>query len=152
MLNRAILILDPDDSLVNLVQDYIAQQPKSVRVLGSQQVTAGNAHRGLRTRHLEQVKAHIEAHLSESVTLADLAALVGLSPGHFARLFKNSVGRSPFQYIIQRRVQKAKSLLTHSRLPVTDIAFEVGYEEVSNFIRAFRQQTGVTPRKYRSQG
>ncbi len=149
MQNRAMLILEPDDSLLALVQDYLAQQSESISVIAPPINSSRLGHCGLRAKHLSRVKAYIQAHLGEPIALQDLAALTGLSPGHFARLFKISLGLPPLRYVIHQRVEKAKSLLKLSELPITEIAFEVGYDEVSNFIKAFRQETGVTPNKYR---
>ena len=73
--------------------------------------------------------------------LSDLAALAGISQYHFSRLFKKSVGISPQKYVIQQRVERAKS--------VTEIAFLCGFNSHSHFGKYFRQLTGFTPKQYR---
>lgn len=87
----------------------------------------------------------IEAHLRTQITLEDLAALVHLSPFHFARCFKATLGLAPHQYVIARRVELAKQLLLTSTLTVVEIAWSVGYENISHFRRVFTLHTGVTP-------
>ncbi len=87
----------------------------------------------------------IEDHLCTQLTLEDLAALVCLSPFHFARCFKATIGLAPHQYIIARRIELAKRLLLTTTLNVADIAWTIGYENISHFRRLFALHIGVTP-------
>jgi AraC family transcriptional regulator len=87
----------------------------------------------------------IEAHLCSQITLEELAALAHLSPFHFARCFKATLGLAPHQYVIARRMELAKQLLVTSTLPVAEIAWTIGYENISHFRRIFALHTGVTP-------
>jgi AraC family transcriptional regulator len=88
---------------------------------------------------------YIEANLCTQLTLEDLAALVHLSPFHFARCFKASMGLAPHQYIIARRLGLAKRLLLTTTLNVAEIAWSIGYENIGHFRRVFALHTGVTP-------
>ena len=81
--------------------------------------------------------------------LDDLANTVSMSRYHFCRLFKQSVGTSPYQYILQQRIAKAKQLLHHRDWALADIALASGFANQSHFSRKFRQQVGVTPSAYR---
>ena len=92
-----------------------------------------------------------EEHLAEDLLLSDIAAVVHLSPYHFARLFKESVGFPPHQYVIQRRVERAKLLLSTTNWSLTAIAHTVGFAHESHLALHFKRLTGVTPRYYRSQ-
>ena len=94
---------------------------------------------------LRTVCDFIEAHLCEQITLEDLAALVHLSPFHFARGFKATLGLAPHQYVIARRMELAKQLVLTTRLPVAEIAWTIGYENISHFRRLFATHIGVTP-------
>ncbi|MEO1392239.1 MAG: AraC family transcriptional regulator [Cyanobacteria bacterium J06634_5] len=105
---------------------------------------------GLPQRQLVQVLDYIDAHLSREITLADLAKLVGMSQFHFGRLFKQSLGLSPYQYLLQQRVERAKQLLKQTDNPVAAIALDCGFNSHSHFGRKFRQLTGITPRAYRA--
>ena len=87
----------------------------------------------------------IEDHLCTQLTLEDLAALVCLSPFHFARCFKATIGLAPHQYIIARRMELAKRLILTTTLNVADIAWTIGYENISHFRRLFALHIGVTP-------
>jgi len=106
---------------------------------------------GLPQRQLLQVLDYIDAHLSSEITLADLAELVGMSQFHFGRLFKQSLGLSPYQYLLQQRVERAKQLLKQRDQPIAAIALECGFNSHSHLGRKFRQLTGMTPKAYRAQ-
>ncbi|MDB5408691.1 MAG: AraC family transcriptional regulator [Rhodospirillales bacterium] len=92
---------------------------------------------------------YIEEHLAEDVALADLAAVAKLSPAHFCRAFKRSVGLPPHRYQLQRRIEQAKTLLADAETPVLNVALACGFGFSSNFTQAFRKVTGVTPREFR---
>lgn len=106
---------------------------------------------GLPQRQLLQVLDYIDAHLGQEITLADLAALIGMSQFHFGRLFKQSLGLSPYQYLLQQRVERAKQLLKQTDKPVVEIALDCGFNSHSHLGRKFRQLTGITPKAYRTQ-
>jgi AraC family transcriptional regulator len=95
------------------------------------------------------VEAYIEENLCEPIPLAVLATLVGLSSYHFCRAFKRSVGVPPHRYHVNRRIERAKTLLANPSRSVTETALELGFSETSSFSAAFRQATGATPSEYR---
>jgi AraC family transcriptional regulator len=88
---------------------------------------------------------YVAAHLDGNLTLAELSAVLGLSPSHFKTLFKQSLGVSVHQYVIGRRVEHAKALLLESRLPITEVALEAGFAHQSHMARCMRRVLGVTP-------
>ena len=98
---------------------------------------------------IAKVNEYIEQHLDQKIGLTELAALVGLSEYHFIRQYKASTGYTPYQYLVWRRVEQAKGLLSHPTLPITDIALRLGFSDGSHFARVFRKLTGLSPRKYR---
>lgn len=104
---------------------------------------------GLPPRQLNQVLDYIETYLDQNIKLADLAKLLDLSAFHFSRLFKQSIGITPHQYLSQQRVDRAKKLLKQSDLMITDIALECGFSSHSHLSKQFRQVTGITPKAYR---
>lgn len=104
---------------------------------------------GLSTHKLRQVCSYIEAHLQGVIRLDDLAETVNLSRYHFCRLFKQSVGVSPYQYILQQRIKKARQLLHNPDLSLVNVALASGFASQSHFSRHFRQHMGVTPYGYR---
>jgi len=103
---------------------------------------------GLAAWQQRTVAAFIEEHLAEPISLASLAQLVRLSPFHFSRAFKQSFGLPPHRYHIDRRIERAKSLLVESSMSVTQIGFEIGFSETSAFSATFRRLTGTTPTAY----
>jgi len=91
----------------------------------------------------------LEAHATEDVSLEDAARAAGLSPFHFLRVFSAVVGATPHQYLVRLRLARAARLLAEEERPVTDIAFDCGFADLSNFVRTFRRAAGVSPREFR---
>ncbi|MBB5065888.1 helix-turn-helix domain-containing protein [Granulicella mallensis] len=104
---------------------------------------------GLSQPRLKHVLAYIEESLDRDIRLQELAELAGLSSFHFARSFRQSVGATPHQYIVQRRVQRAKELLLRPEWSIEQVASATGFAGASQFSRAFRQSAGVTPTEWR---
>ncbi len=96
-----------------------------------------------------RVREYLNAHFARDTSLAELAALVGLSPFHFTRMFKQSIGVPPYVYLRRLRVARARHLLSATDLPVTDVAALVGYETPQAFARMFRAETGDSPTRWR---
>ena len=119
------------------------------RVLARQYRVPARPVSRLDARALGRVAEAVEAGLSETLTLAELAAVAGLSPFHFARSFKAATGLAPHQYVLARRVELAKRLTLTTRLPVQEIAWEAGFENLSHFRRQFAAQVGVLPGELR---
>lgn len=103
----------------------------------------------LPTMQSERLFTFVEEHLDDRLSLTMLAALVGYSPDHFARLFKRAFGRSPYQYIIERRVERAKSLLRDCTHSIGEVALRCGFASQAHLHTAFKQRTGLTPGAYR---
>jgi AraC family transcriptional regulator len=104
---------------------------------------------GLATWQLRRTTEYIEARLEEPITLLELAALVRLSPFHFARAFKASTGHPPHRYHMEMRINRSKVLLRTTGLPITEIALGLGYDSPQTFARVFRQIVGCTPSDWR---
>ncbi|MBF2026505.1 MAG: response regulator [Oscillatoriales cyanobacterium C42_A2020_001] len=98
---------------------------------------------------LETVFQFIEAHYAESLTLKDVAQAVGYSPAYLTSLMQTLTGRTVKQWITERRMVEARSLLRHSAQSVSQIAEAVGYSDVCYFIRQFRQVHGESPQAWR---
>ena len=94
------------------------------------------------------VLEYVREHMSEPLTVADMADLVNLSPSAFAHLFRDVTGRSPYQFLKEMRLDRARELLVDGNFTVARISKEVGYASVSHFISEFRGRFGVTPRAY----
>lgn len=101
--------------------------------------------------HITRVLAAIEDQLHEALNLTDLARLAGVTTFHFIRLFRQALGRTPYQYIQQRRLDKARLMLATSTLPVGDIGAAVGFADAPQFSRAFAKHMGMSPTQYRIQ-
>lgn len=91
----------------------------------------------------------MEAHGTQALTLEDLAQATGLSAFHLLRVFRRAIGITPHQYLMRVRLLRAIALLRDTRLPVTEIAYESGWADLSNFNRAFRRELRCSPREFR---
>jgi AraC family transcriptional regulator len=98
---------------------------------------------------LRTVVEYIEEHLDAGPTLAQMATAVGLNPYHFARQFKAASGLPPHQYVIARRVERAKELLqAGTDVSLAEVALRAGFSDQSQFCRHFKPLLGVTPRQF----
>ncbi len=101
---------------------------------------------GLGGRRLKQTLAYIEDHLAEDVSLSQLASITGISASHFKTLFRESAGLPVHQYVIQRRLDRAKSLLMQGKLSIAEIALATGFSHQSHLARHLRRASGLSPR------
>jgi AraC family transcriptional regulator len=124
---------------VHLLRQYTASHPHLSAFTG-----------GLSQRQLQQVLEYIHEHLEQNIKLADLAQLLGISQFHFSTLFKKAIGTSPYQYLLQQRVERAKQLLKQTERSIMEIALECGFNSHSHLSKQFRQLTGLTPTAYRA--
>jgi AraC-like DNA-binding protein len=105
---------------------------------------------GLAPSKLSRTTAYIKAHLEQALSLAALAAVAQTSPAHFARLFKQSTGQTPHQYVTTCRMECAKHLLTETTLLLHEVGAQVGCADQSHFTALFRQHVSMTPKAYRN--
>jgi AraC family transcriptional regulator len=91
----------------------------------------------------------IDDNAHEDIDLADAAHAAGVSPFHFLRLFAATIGVTPHQYLIRARLRRAARRLSEEDTPVTDIAYDAGFADLSNFTRTFTRAAGVSPLKFR---
>ena len=99
---------------------------------------------------MQQVLDYIHTHLDRDLSLTELAEVINISPTYFASLFKQTIEISPHQYVIQQRVERAKTMLTKTDLAIADIALQVGFSSQSHLTQQFKHLTGMTPKQVRS--
>ena len=133
------------ESLANLLAVHLIRHVSAPRRL--ERGRDGVLPRG----RLRAVEEYIEEHLDGCPTLAQLAAVVRLNPYHFARQFKAATGLPPHQYVILRRVERAKQLLqAGTDLSLAEVALHAGFSDQSQFSRHFKRLVGVTPGQFRT--
>lgn len=98
---------------------------------------------------MTEVLRYMAAHAAAPHKIAGLARMGHLSPYHFLRSFKAVTGVTPHQWLLRTRLRNAAEKLAETHAPVTDIALDVGFEDLSNFTRSFRAEFGASPREYR---
>jgi AraC family transcriptional regulator len=99
---------------------------------------------------IARILRELESHVEQPHTLAGLAHSAGLSRYHFLRTFRSVTGVTPHQWLLRARLRAAAYRLAGTREPVSSIALDVGFDDLSNFIRSFRAEFGVSPRQYRA--
>src|SRR5690606_11322339 len=99
---------------------------------------------GLAPWQIRKVISYIEAHLDKPIRSGDLAALLNLSACHFSRAFRQSLGDSPIEYVIRRRVERAQGLMLSTGAPVSQIALDCGLADQAHFSRPFRRLVGAS--------
>jgi two-component system response regulator YesN len=100
---------------------------------------------------VDKIKEYIDSHLQEELSRERLAGMVYLSAGHISRVFRDEVGMPLSNYVIMRRMEKAKEYLRTTNLGVSEIAMKVGYTNFSYFSMTFKDYTGCTPNEFRKQ-
>jgi AraC family transcriptional regulator len=105
---------------------------------------------GLPRFKLRRAIEYIHENMAGDISFRDVARHVQMSPDYFARMFKQSTGQSPHNYIVRCRMERAKTLLVETKLPISDVAFEVGYKSQGHFTTCFARLVGVTPAAFRA--
>lgn len=106
---------------------------------------------GLSPFHLHIVTQYLDAHLPAHVSLADLSALVGLSPAYFSRAFKASTGMAPYQWQLAARIRQAKGLMIDTQMTLPEVAEVTGFADGVHFGRTFRRLVGASPAAWRAE-
>ena len=107
--------------------------------------------RPLSDTDIAKVSRIIDERLEDNLAIADLARVTSLSDWHFARAFKQAMGLSPHQYVLRRRIARAKDLLQHTAMPLAEVAVAAGFSSQSHMTDVFRQKVGTTPGRFRAQ-
>jgi AraC family transcriptional regulator len=128
------------DSLANILAVQLLREYSSHKMPPERRYV-----NGLTNKKLVLVLDLIETDLSQNLSLSVLANTVGLSEYHFLRMFKQSTGLTPHQYVIDQRIERAKELLQRTDMTVTEIAYLLGFSTPAHFTHHFRRKTGVTP-------
>lgn len=98
---------------------------------------------------IKTILEYIELHYASSITLDELAGVANMNPKYFCRFFRSITHQTPIEYVNMYRIEKAAQMLHSTRLPVTNICMECGFNDSSNFIKVFRKYKGMTPKQYR---
>jgi AraC-like DNA-binding protein len=120
-----------------------------IRTLSIYTGTHESTPRRVPSARLERAEAYMRSHLQHAIRLNELARVAGMSPYHFARMFKVYFGMAPYQYLQRLRLEKALHLLTSDNRPIKSIAEAVGFSSDSNFGTFFKKHVGMAPVAYR---
>ena len=127
----------------------LSLQTNLIKNHSSQQIALPPLKGGLSPPKLKEAMEYMSANLAEEIGLEQIADEMQMSPSHFAHEFRNSTGTTPYQYLLQQRLEKAKGLLKTTRLPIQNVSALTGFNYPANFVRTFRQRVGKSPEAWR---
>jgi AraC-like DNA-binding protein len=113
-------------------------------------LSGDNKKQEARITDIKNAAAYIQQHYRDQITVESITRQFNISKYYFIRLFKQHMGTSPYDYLINYRINKAKMLLNSTDMPIGEIASYVGFLDVCNFIKHFKRQTGIKPTEYRN--
>lgn len=131
--------------ILSLISTYIALAQQN----GYQSVPTSSEAAAASAKTIHDVIDYMNTHLSEKVTVDELAALLHVHPNYFIRMFKAYMGVPPLNYLNRLKVERAKSLLENTTLPVSIIMTGLGFDDISSFSSFFKRYTGYNPRLFR---
>lgn len=129
----------------------IALAARLVACYSSHLLNSPNTKDGLPAWRLKRVTDFIEENIDSELGIAEIAAIAGFSEYHFSRLFKSRTGITPHRYVMQRRVARAKELLSRSQMSIKEISTSLGFSDQAHFTTVFKNATGMTPKHFREQ-
>ncbi len=124
-----------------LFLDYLTQSAKSTKLVQSSKMS---------DYYIKEAINYIEQNFQNDITIEDIAAVCGINRSYFGKIFRNSIGRSPQEFLMNYRMVKATELLKLTSLSIADIGSAVGYGNQLHFSRAFKTIYGVSPREWRN--
>jgi AraC family transcriptional regulator len=157
LIERLILgigdVLRDDDPTATMYVDYLARAV-AARLVQQHSSASSSTHRGdcpttMAKGRLGKAIDFMEANLDQSIGLLAISDAAGLSPSHFARQFRASVGQAPHQHLMQRRVEQAKRRLGETNAGIAEIAITCGFANQEHLSRLFKRACGTTPAAYR---
>lgn len=125
-----------------LFLDYLLQSAKSTKLVSSGRMS---------DYYIKEAINYIEQNFQNNISIEDIAAVCGINRSYFGKIFRNSIGRSPQEFLMNYRMVKATELLKLTSLSIADVGSAVGYENQLHFSRAFKNIYGVSPREWKNQ-
>ena len=125
-----------------LFMDYLLQSAKSTKLVSSGRMS---------DYYIKEAINYIEQNFQNNISIEDIATVCGINRSYLGKIFRNSIGRSPQEFLMTYRMVKATELLKLTSLSIADVGSAVGYENQLHFSRAFKNIYGVSPREWRNQ-
>ncbi|MGN1046644.1 MAG: AraC family transcriptional regulator [Candidatus Cryptobacteroides sp.] len=141
-------IKDGFEQFLTLMNIFYILSNYDYKVLASN--TFANVEKNCESGRIQKVKDYISSHFAEEMRLEDLASIAGMSPGAFSRFFRLNTGKTLIDYIIDIRLGAAARSLVDSSSTISEICFNSGFNNISNFNRSFKKSRGMTPHEFRS--
>ncbi|SIO72054.1 AraC-type DNA-binding protein [Burkholderia sp. GAS332] len=154
----ALFLLDAEDCAATFryqyacaIRDAIIARLLSHGVSSRNALAGRNRRASLATWRLERAVEFIDAHLDDQIALKDIAACAGVTPMHFAAQFRIAIGTSPHQYLMLRRIERAKSHLLNADNRILDVALACGFRSHAHFSTVFKSLVGTSPNGWRAE-
>jgi AraC family transcriptional regulator len=149
MMEVSAALQDPVHAAEARIERAVKMIQRLVRSTGKAS-PRGHGHRGgLAPWQIRRLTWFVNRHISESLCITDMAAVVRLSPHHFCRAFRVSLGESPHRYLLRCRVEQSEQLMRTTRLPLGQISAECGFSDQAHFTKVFSSMRGVSPGAWR---
>lgn len=133
------------NSLIKLFANYFIRNYSNYEDL-----SADDLHdQTIREKDLKRIESYIDAHLTRGITIDDVAATLNMSKFYFLKEFKKRMGLTPYQFILNKKMEKSKLLLKDQGYTIADIAYRLGFSDQSHFSNTFKKFFNITPKKYR---
>jgi AraC family transcriptional regulator len=147
--NVSEALKDPVHAAETRIERAIEMLHRMVGLSADRSVRGSGYGGGLAPWQIRRLTLFVNDHIAESLVISDLATVVRLSPHHFCRAFRVSLGESPHRYLLRRRVARAEQLMRSTRLPLGQIATACGFADQAHFTRVFSATCGVSPGAWR---
>jgi AraC family transcriptional regulator len=134
---------------IELVVRHLVNWHSNLSLKGRRRLAPISVH-PLAPRHLARILAYIDANIGRDIALAELAQLVELSKDHFIRSFHAATQRTPYAYVVERRLTRAVGELRNSTMPIEQIARKAGFKSAPGFSNVFKKYYGMSPSKFRA--
>lgn len=151
---KPINILELEETIAELIRIKRTSKERRMPFFQKQLTSAEETGKAVTTDtpiNLLRVIQHIEDHVCAKITLSELAQKAGMSKYHFSRIFKRYIGMTPMKFVTLRKIEKAKELLRRPDRNVSSVAYQLGFNDASTFIKQFKKFTGLTPSKANNQ-
>jgi AraC family transcriptional regulator of arabinose operon len=103
----------------------------------------------LSSERIEQVLKYIETNWQKNIGLDEMASLMKITPQYFCKLFKDAIGKTPYEYLITYRLQKSKEIMADKKLLISEVSNRAGFNDTSYFCAVFKKYEGITPKQFR---
>jgi AraC-like DNA-binding protein len=143
-----LINISMEESMAKEALADLAMKMLILRIIQTQQLACVQQHK-LNSSRLQAAVRYIQEHLSEKITIAQLAMTACMSQSAFFQSFRESFGISPLEYVLKARIEQAKKLMADPQISVTEVCYASGFNNLNHFSKLFKRMEGISPKQYR---